>query len=103
MYLRTQRDGRVLTVTLDNPPHNFMNGRMVDELDELTRELDADRSIGAVVLTGAVDGIFIMHYDVAEIAAGAEAVPTVSPGPLGGTLRAVGAASRVPGAEGALS
>src|SRR5438046_3023567 len=102
MHVRTEREGRVLTVTLDNPPRNFMNGRMVAELDDLTRELEADSSIGAVVLTGAADGIFIMHYDVAEIVAGAEASPSVSPGLVGGALRAVGAVSRVPGADAAL-
>lgn len=103
MHVRTEREGRVMTVTLDNPPRNFMNGSMVHELDELTRELESDRSLGAVVLTGAADGIFIMHYDVAEIAAGAEASPSVAPGLVGGTLRAVGAVARVPGAEGALA
>ncbi len=103
MLVRTERDGRVMTVTFDNPPRNFMNGPMVRELDELTRDLEADDSVGAVVLTGAPDGIFIMHYDVAEIAAGAEASPEVPAGLVGGTLRAVGAVARVPGAEGALA
>ena len=102
MHVRTERDGRVMTVTLDNPPRNFMNGPMVRELDDLTRELESDRSIGAVVLTGAADGIFIMHYDVAEIAAGAEQSPRVSPPLVGGTLRAIGAVARIPGAEDAL-
>jgi enoyl-CoA hydratase/carnithine racemase len=102
MHVRTERDGRVMTVTLDNPPRNFMNGPMVRELDELTRELESDDSVGAVVLTGAADGIFIMHYDVAEIAAGAEQSPTVSPSVVGGALRAVEAVSRVPRAGAAL-
>jgi enoyl-CoA hydratase/carnithine racemase len=71
--VRTERDGRVLTVTLDNPPRNLMNRRMVGELDALTRELEADDSIGAVVMTGAPDDVFVSHFDVAEILAGAEA------------------------------
>jgi enoyl-CoA hydratase len=71
--VRTERDGRVLTVTLDNPPRNLMNGRMVAELDALTKELEDDDSIGAVVITGAPEEIFITHFDVAEIAAGAKA------------------------------
>jgi enoyl-CoA hydratase len=103
MQLRTEREGRVMTVIFDNPPRNFMNGDTVAELDELTRTLESDSSVGAVLLTGAIDGIFIMHYDVAEIAAGAEASPSVAPGLVGGTLRAVGAVARVPGAEGALA
>jgi hypothetical protein len=34
--LATERDGRVLTVLIDHPPHNFMTGKMVRELDRLT-------------------------------------------------------------------
>jgi len=71
--VRTERDGRVLTVTLDNPPRNLMNGRMVGELDALARELEDDESIGAVVITGAPEEVFITHFDVAEILAGVEA------------------------------
>ena len=54
--LRTERDGRVLTVLIDAPPHNFIGRRMVEDLDELTRSLARDRSIRAVVLTGARPG-----------------------------------------------
>lgn len=101
--LRTARDGRVLTVTLDNPPSGFMTGAMVDELDALTRELEGDRSIGAVVLTGAIDGVFVMHYDIAEIVDGAEAVgASVGRGVAGGAVHAVGALRRLPGAGAAL-
>ena len=71
--VQTERDGRVLTVTLDNPPRNLMNGRMVGELDAVARELEDDESIGAVVITGAPEEVFITHFDVAEMLAGAEA------------------------------
>ncbi len=101
--LRTSRDGRVLTVTLDNPPSGFMTGGMVDELDALTRSLEGDASVGAVVLTGALDGVFVMHYDIAEIVEGAEAVgASVGRGVAGGAVRTVGALRRVPGVAGAL-
>lgn len=101
--LRTARDGRVLTVTIDNPPSGFMTGAMVDELDALTRSLEGDRSVGAVVLTGAIDGVFVMHYDIAEIVEGAEAVGmSVGRGAAGGAVRVVGALRRVPGAGEAL-
>ncbi len=101
--LHTSREGRVLTVTLDNPPSGFMTGAMVDELDALTRSLEGDRSVGAVVLTGSIDGVFVMHYDIAEIVEGAEAVgASVGRGVAGGAVRTVGALRRVPGAAGAL-
>jgi enoyl-CoA hydratase len=102
--LITERDGRVMTVRLNNPPRNFMTGRMVVELEELVRDLDGDRSVGAVVLTGAVEGIFITHFDVGEILAGAEAVGRGTPPAVaGGALRAAGAIGRLPGGKEALT
>ena len=91
-----------MTVTLDNPPRNFMTGRMVGELDEVVRSLEDDRSIGSVVLTGAPDDIFITHFDVREILAGSDAVTQVPASVAGGALRAVGALSHVPGAKAGL-
>jgi len=101
--IRTERDGRVLTVTLDNPPRNFMTGAMVAELDNLITSLEGDRQIGAVILTGAPEDIFITHYDVSEILAGTEGMGgTMSQTVVGGGLRAVGALARVPGMSGSL-
>jgi enoyl-CoA hydratase/carnithine racemase len=99
----TEREGRVLTVWFDNPPFNFMNREMVGELGELLDSLEGDRSLGAVVLTGKPEGLFITHYDVEEILAGSEGVGrTVSPGIAGASLRTVGTVARLPGARGAL-
>jgi enoyl-CoA hydratase/carnithine racemase len=101
--ITTSRDGRVLTVRVDNPPHNFMNRHMVAELDELTRGLEDDRSIGAVVITGGSEDRFITHYDVAEILAGTEAVGMqVSSAAASATLQAVRGMSRLPGGESAV-
>ena len=72
--LDLRREGRVMTVRMVNPPRNFMTGRMVLELEELVAGLEGDGSIGAVVLTGGIDGVFITHFDVAEIVAASEAV-----------------------------
>jgi enoyl-CoA hydratase len=101
--ITTERDGRTMTVRIENPPHNFMNRRMVGELDELTRSLEGDRSIGAVVITGGIEGRFITHYDVAEILAGTEGVGMpVSSEVAGASLRAVSGVSRFPGGRTAL-
>ena len=70
--LETERRGRVLVVSVDNPPHNFMTAEMVRELSRLVRSLRGDRSLGAVVITGKPDGLYITHYDVAEILASVE-------------------------------
>jgi enoyl-CoA hydratase/carnithine racemase len=98
--VHADQTGRVLTVRLDNPPRNFMNMRMVGELEQLVHDLEGDRSIGSVVITGAVDGVFITHFDVNEIRRSSERVAaTVSPAQAGGSLRAVGAVQRIPGAR----
>ena len=100
--ISTEREGRVMTVRVDNPPRNFMNRVMVDELDELTRKLERDRSVGSVVITGATEGLFVTHYDVRELIEGAKTTPGLTPGVAGGILRALGLASRVPGVDAAL-
>jgi enoyl-CoA hydratase len=46
---------------------------MVQELDQLTREVEARADDRVLVLTGGVDGIFITHYDVGELVAAADA------------------------------
>jgi enoyl-CoA hydratase len=102
--LRTERDGRVMTVRIDNPPHNFMNRQMVDELDAVTNGLEGDDSVGAVVITGAADGLFITHYDVAEILAGTEIMDmTFGAGVASATLRTVGGVRKIPGGRAAVT
>lgn len=100
--VKVERDGRVIVATLDNPPHGLMTPVMVAELDVLSREVDADDGIGAVVLTGAHPERFLAHYDVRELLAAAKASPSVSAGQaraIGGTVRRLG---RVPGVGAAL-
>jgi enoyl-CoA hydratase len=98
-----ERRGRVLIVRLDNPPRNYMTTAMVRELDELTRNLENDSSLGSVIITGALEGVFITHFDVAEIREGSSRVgATLSSSQAGGSLRAVKAIERLPRARAAL-
>jgi enoyl-CoA hydratase/carnithine racemase len=93
----------VLTVRFDNPPLNFMNRVMVGELDDLVESLEDDRSLGSVVLTGKPQGLFITHYDVAEILAGSEGVGrSISATLAGASLQTVGGVARLPGGRAAL-
>jgi enoyl-CoA hydratase/carnithine racemase len=95
--LRTEREGRVMTVTLENPPRQLQSRTMTFELFELLKQLERDRSIGAVVITGAHSRSFLTHYDVAEILAGARITPDLSPRAFGALLRVVGLFDRLPG------
>jgi enoyl-CoA hydratase len=100
---RTKRDGRVLTVLFDAPPHNFMGRRMVKELDELTRSLRRDRSIRSVVLTGAQPRLFITHYEIGEILAGAEGVGPPPPRSVAAAFVRIAAGLKwIPGLRAAL-
>lgn len=104
-FLRTDRDNRVLTVTLNHPPYNFLNIEILDELYELLARVADDSSIGSVVITSAIDGIFISHHDVAELLASSEAVGnlSLSPALAGAALRAEATAERVPGVRAAMT
>jgi enoyl-CoA hydratase len=93
----TERRGRVLVVRIDNPPHNFMTGEMVRELSDLVDSLRGDRSVGAVVITGRPDHLYITHYDVGEILNSVERAGIAAPPWLTSVLlRAAGAIRRVP-------
>jgi enoyl-CoA hydratase len=72
--LTVEQQDRVLTVRFVDPPYNYMTARMQKDLDTLTTAVDADVSVGAVVLTGGVPKRYITHFDVAEILAAAQGV-----------------------------
>ncbi|HEX8647371.1 MAG TPA: enoyl-CoA hydratase/isomerase family protein [Thermoleophilaceae bacterium] len=100
--LQLDRDGRVLVVRVANPPHNFINTEMVAELDSLTRSLRRDRSIGAVVITGAGDDLFVGHIDVSEILAEVERIG-VPVGPRAAwAMRGIASLDRLPVARSVL-
>ncbi|HHM4611864.1 TPA: enoyl-CoA hydratase/isomerase family protein [Pseudomonas aeruginosa] len=66
-HLRIEQRGRVLQVLLDNPPANFLTTAVMQELVDLLEDLEQRQDIGAVILSGAADGVFLTHFDVDEI------------------------------------
>lgn len=70
-YLDLRREGATLVCTINNPPKNFLNQQVMGELLAMGDEIARDESIRALVITGGVEGIFITHYDVGELVAGA--------------------------------
>jgi enoyl-CoA hydratase len=93
----TERNGRVLVVRIDHPPHNFMTAEMVRELSDLLGSLRRDRSVGAVVITGKPESLYITHYDVGEILASVERAGIAAPPWLTAiVLKVAGAVRRVP-------
>ncbi|ANP62173.1 enoyl-CoA hydratase/isomerase family protein [Pseudomonas aeruginosa] len=66
-HLRIEQRGRVLQVLLDNPPANFLTTAVMQELADLLEDLEQRQDIGAVIFSGAADGVFLTHFDVDEI------------------------------------
>lgn len=65
MPISIARRGRVALVTIDNPPVNALSHAVRQGLLDAVESLDADETIGAVVLTGKGD-TFIAGADVRE-------------------------------------
>jgi enoyl-CoA hydratase len=96
--LETEQRGRVLVVRVDHPPHNFMNAEMVRELADVVESVSGGRSVGAVVITGKPEGLYITHYDVAEILASVQRAGIAAPPWLTGVVLLVaGIVRRIPG------
>lgn len=64
--IAVEQHGRVLTARYASPPFNFVNMAFIRDLDKLTEAVDDDGSVGAVVLTGGVEGRFLTHADPNE-------------------------------------
>jgi len=63
------RHGRVAVLTMSRPEAlNAFNIAMTTELQEALRELDADASLGCLVLTGAGEKAFAAGADIKEMA-----------------------------------
>jgi enoyl-CoA hydratase len=62
--LRIERRGRILVVTLDNPPMNAVTPKMHEELSRIFDDINHDPEVGVVVLTGAGDKAFSAGGDV---------------------------------------
>ena len=67
-FIKVERDEAVAILTVDNPPANALNSKVIMELAEVIDELDADDTIKALVLTGGGTMAFIAGADIKEIA-----------------------------------
>ena len=56
--LKVSRDGSILTIKLDNPPHNAITKGAHRELVEIFVDINRDPETKVVILTGAGDRIF---------------------------------------------
>lgn len=63
----TSLDNGILTVTINRPDKlNALNATVFDELEAVVGEVEADKNIRAVVLTGAGQKAFVAGADISE-------------------------------------
>lgn len=65
-----ERDGSIVTLTLNAPPRNPISMAMVDSLEVLLPKLAADKSVRAIVITGAGTDSFSVGANIKEFASG---------------------------------
>lgn len=70
--LSTCRDGAVMYVSINNPPVNLMNVRMVKEMFELVGSLNFDPTVKVVVFESAITDFFIAHFDLNDLVSSTE-------------------------------
>ncbi|MDL4817342.1 enoyl-CoA hydratase/isomerase family protein [Actinomadura opuntiae] len=78
----------MLVVRFDNPPHHFLDEPMSVELDQLTRRLVRDGSVGAVVFAG--EGSAYPHLYVPDVLDAVRLVPGRVPYPVALAVLRVG-------------
>ena len=68
--LKVETKDGVAVVTVNRPLKlNALNGRTLDELDQVFAALATDPDVGGVILTGAGEKAFVAGADIAELAA----------------------------------
>jgi enoyl-CoA hydratase/carnithine racemase len=65
--LAVTQSGRVISVTISNPPVNVITLELLAELEALSHELKADPEPLVVVFKSADPDFFLAHFDVAAI------------------------------------
>lgn len=65
-YVSSVLEEAVATVTLDHPPANALSRAVLDELDRIIADLDQNKEVRAVVITGA-GKMFAAGADIKEI------------------------------------
>ena len=72
--VRVERDGAIVTLTIDHPPANAVNGDVVNGLTEGLATAEADEACRALVITGSGPKFFSAGADISGFGAGADAI-----------------------------
>jgi enoyl-CoA hydratase len=72
-FINLQKQGRILTITLNRGPTNPLNGEFGQELFRAFSEAEQMEDVSVVVITSALEKAFIAGADIKEMAAQDEA------------------------------
>lgn len=77
--LKLQKEGGVVSVTIDSPPINLMDRSMIRDLRGLVDALDADKDCRVAVFFSANPDFFVSHFDLkivlGNLAKGSDTLP----------------------------
>ncbi len=74
--LRLVFDSGVAFVDIDHPPINLLDEVLSQELDQLGRDLEADKNVRVVVLQSALPDFFIAHSGLGRVGSASKVVST---------------------------
>jgi enoyl-CoA hydratase len=63
-----ERRGDIALATFSRPPRNLMSMAAMGELEQLAGSVATDPDVAVLVLTGGVDGYFVAHADLDDLA-----------------------------------
>jgi len=91
--LRATSDGAIVSVVIDHPPTNLLDGSLLDGLRSLLDHLEREPSVRVVIFRSADPDFFVMHGDV-ELLVGLHPayVPVVEANLAAATLQRMAAA-----------
>jgi enoyl-CoA hydratase len=75
---KVEKDGLIVIWRFSNPPRNLATVETGAELVQLVEEFDKDPELRVGIVTSAVPGMFIQHFDVSTILEWAENMNTIS-------------------------
>jgi enoyl-CoA hydratase/carnithine racemase len=67
-YFKIEQQDAVQIWRTHNPPMNYLKAPMTQELTQLIAKVESDEKTCALILTGGIEGKFITHYSVDELA-----------------------------------
>ena len=91
--LRATSDGGIVSVVIDHPPTNLLDGALLEGLRSLLDHLEREPSVRVIIFRSADPDFFVMHGDVELLVdLHPPSVPVLEPNPAAATLQRIAVA-----------